>query len=162
MNREEARKKAEALVADMTLEEKAEQLKYGAPALKRLGIPAYNWWNEGLHGVARAGQATIFPQAIGMGATFDAGLVKEMADVVATEGRAKYNAYSGKEDRDIYKGLTFWSPNVNIFRDPRWGRGHETYGEDPYLTSRLGVAFVEGLQGAVSYTHLTLPTTPYV
>lgn len=147
MNREEARKKAEALVADMTLEEKAEQLKYGAPALKRLGIPAYNWWNEGLHGVARAGQATVFPQAIGMGATFDADLVKEMADVIATEGRAKYNAYSGKEDRDIYKGLTFWSPNVNIFRDPRWGRGHETYGEDPHLTSRLGVAFVEGLQG---------------
>ena len=147
MNREEARKKAEALVADMTLEEKAEQLKYGAPALKRLGIPAYNWWNEGLHGVARAGQATVFPQAIGMGATFDADLVKEMADVIATEGRAKYNAYSGKEDRDIYKGLTFWSPNVNIFRDPRWGRGHETYGEDPYLTSRLGVSFVEGLQG---------------
>lgn len=147
MNREEARKKAEALVADMTLEEKAEQLKYGAPALKRLGIPAYNWWNEGLHGVARAGQATVFPQAIGMGATFDADLVKEMADVIATEGRAKYNAYSGKEDRDIYKGMTFWSPNVNIFRDPRWGRGHETYGEDPYLTSRLGVAFVEGLQG---------------
>lgn len=147
MNRKEARKKAEALVADMTLEEKAEQLKYGAPALKRLGIPAYNWWNEGLHGVARAGQATVFPQAIGMGATFDADLVKEMADVIATEGRAKYNAYSGKEDRDIYKGLTFWSPNVNIFRDPRWGRGHETYGEDPYLTSRLGVAFVEGLQG---------------
>ena len=147
MNREEARKKAEALVADMTLEEKAEQLKYGAPALKRLGIPAYNWWNEGLHGVARAGQATVFPQAIGMGATFDADLVKEMADVIATEGRAKYNAYSGKEDRDIYKGLTFWSPNVNIFRDPRWGRGHETYGEDPYLTSRLGVAFVERLQG---------------
>lgn len=147
MNREEARKKAEALVGKMTLEEKAEQLKYGAPALKRLGIPAYNWWNEGLHGVARAGQATVFPQAIGMAATFDTDMVKEMADVVATEGRAKYNAYSGKNDRDIYKGLTFWSPNVNIFRDPRWGRGHETYGEDPYLTSRLGVAFVEGLQG---------------
>lgn len=147
MNREEARKKAEALVADMTLEEKAEQLKYGAPALKRLGIPAYNWWNEGLHGVARAGQATVFPQAIGMGATFDADLVKEMADVIATEGRAKYNAYSGKEDRDIYKGLTFWSPNVNIFRDPRWGRGHETFGEDPHLTSRLGVRYLEGLQG---------------
>lgn len=147
MNREEAKKKAEALVEKMTLEEKAEQLKYGAPALKRLGIPAYNWWNEGLHGVARAGQATVFPQAIGMAATFDTDLVKEMADVVATEGRAKYNAYSGKNDRDIYKGLTFWSPNVNIFRDPRWGRGHETYGEDPYLTSRLGVAFVEGLQG---------------
>ena len=147
MNREEAKKKAEALVEKMTLEEKAEQLKYGAPALKRLGIPAYNWWNEGLHGVARAGQATVFPQAIGMAATFDTDLVKEVADVVATEGRAKYNAYSGKNDRDIYKGLTFWSPNVNIFRDPRWGRGHETYGEDPYLTSRLGVAFVEGLQG---------------
>lgn len=147
MNRKEARKKAEALVGKMTLEEKAEQLKYGASAVKRLGVPAYNWWNEGLHGVARAGQATVFPQAIGMGATFDTELVKEMADVVATEGRAKYNAYSGKNDRDIYKGLTFWSPNVNIFRDPRWGRGHETYGEDPYLTSRLGVAFVEGLQG---------------
>lgn len=147
MNREEARKKAENLVSQMTLEEKAAQLKYGAPAIPRLGVPAYNWWNEGLHGVARAGQATVFPQAIGMGATFDTELVAQMADVVATEGRAKYNAYSGKEDRDIYKGLTFWSPNVNIFRDPRWGRGHETYGEDPYLTSRLGVAFVEGLQG---------------
>lgn len=147
MDRKEARKKAEALVAQMTLEEKAAQLKYGAPAIKRLGIPAYNWWNEGLHGVARAGQATVFPQAIGMAATFDTELVKEEADVIATEGRAKYNAYAGKGDRDIYKGLTFWSPNVNIFRDPRWGRGHETFGEDPYLTSRLGVAFVEGLQG---------------
>ena len=147
MKREVARKRAENLVAQMTLEEKASQLKYDAPAIKRLGIPAYNWWNEGLHGVARAGQATVFPQAIGLGAAFDTELVKEIADVVATEGRAKYNAYSGEEDRDIYKGLTFWSPNVNIFRDPRWGRGHETYGEDPYLTSRLGVAFVKGLQG---------------
>lgn len=147
MTREEARKKAEALVAQMTLEEKASQLKYDAPAIKRLGIPAYNWWNEGLHGVARAGQATVFPQAIGMGATFDPELVGNVADVIATEGRAKYNAYSAQGDRDIYKGLTFWSPNVNIFRDPRWGRGHETYGEDPYLTSRLGVAFVKGLQG---------------
>ncbi len=131
----------------MTLEEKAGQLKYGSPAIPRLGVPAYNWWNEGIHGVARAGQATVFPQAIGIGATFDTRLTGEMADVIATEGRAKYNAYAGKEDRDIYKGLTFWAPNVNIFRDPRWGRGHETYGEDPYLTSRIGVAFVEGLQG---------------
>lgn len=147
MNREEARKKAEALVAQMTVEEAASQLKYDAPAIERLGIPAYNWWNETLHGVARAGQATVFPQAIGLAATFDEELVGKIADAAATEGRAKYNAYSGKEDRDIYKGLTFWSPNVNIFRDPRWGRGHETYGEDPYLTSRLGVAFVKALQG---------------
>ena len=147
MKREEARKKAEALVSQMTVEEAASQLKYDAPAIERLHIPAYNWWNEALHGVARAGQATVFPQAIGLAATFDEELLEEIADVVATEGRAKYNAYSKKDDRDIYKGLTFWSPNVNIFRDPRWGRGHETYGEDPYLTSRLGVAFVKGLQG---------------
>ena len=119
MNREEAKKKAEALVARMTLEEKASQLRYDAPAIKRLGIPAYNWWNEGLHGVARAGQATVFPQAIGMAAAFDRKSVAEMAGIVATEGRAKYNAYSVNGDRDIYKGLTFWSPNVNIFRDPR-------------------------------------------
>ncbi len=147
MNREEARKRAEALVAQMTLEEKASQLKYDAPAIKRLNIPAYNWWNEGLHGAARAGQATVFPQAIGIGATFDPDLAKKLANVVATEGRAKYNAASALEDRDIYKGLTFWSPNINIFRDPRWGRGQETYGEDPYLTSRMGVAYVKGLQG---------------
>ena len=147
MNREEAKEKAEVLVARMTLEEKASQLRYDAPAIKRLGIPAYNWWNEGLHGVARAGQATVFPQAIGMAATFDRKSVAEMAGIVATEGRAKYNAYSVNGDRDIYKGLTFWSPNVNIFRDPRWGRGHETYGEDPYLTKELGVSFVKALQG---------------
>lgn len=147
MKREDARKKAQALVAQMTLEEKASQMRYDAPAIARLGIPAYNWWNESLHGVARAGQATVFPQAIGLGAAFDPELVGEIADAVATEGRAKYNAYSQKEDRDIYKGLTFWGPNVNIFRDPRWGRGHETYGEDPYLTSRLGVAYVKGMQG---------------
>ena len=147
MNREEARKKATELVSKMTLEEKASQLRYVAPAIKRLGIPAYNWWNEALHGVARAGQATVFPQAIGLGATFDTELLGAIADTAATEGRAKYNAYSKEEDRDIYKGLTFWSPNVNIFRDPRWGRGHETYGEDPYLTRELGVAFVKGLQG---------------
>ena len=147
MKREEARKKAKALVAQMSLEEKASQLRYDAPPIERLGIPAYNWWNEALHGVARSGQATVFPQAIGLAATFDPGLLYKIADAVAAEGRAKYNAQSAKGDRGIYKGLTFWSPNVNIFRDPRWGRGHETYGEDPYLTSRLGVAYVKGLQG---------------
>lgn len=151
MDRKKARDRARELVGKMTLEEKAEQLSYGAPAIERLGVPAYNWWNEGLHGVARAGVATMFPQAIGMGATFDTELVGQVGDVVATEGRAKYNAYSKEGDRDIYKGLTFWSPNVNIFRDPRWGRGHETYGEDPYLTGELGKAFVEGLQGDGEY-----------
>ncbi len=147
MKREEARKKAEELVSKMTIEEKASQLRYDAPAIKRLGIPDYNWWGEGLHGVARAGQATVFPQAIGIGATFDPELAWEISSVIAEEGRAKYNAYSSHGDRGIYKGLTFWSPNVNIFRDPRWGRGHETYGEDPFLTKSLGVAFVKGLQG---------------
>ncbi|MDE6386658.1 MAG: glycoside hydrolase family 3 C-terminal domain-containing protein [Lachnospiraceae bacterium] len=147
MEREEARRRAEELVSQMTLEERAGQLRYDAPAIERLGIPAYNWWGESLHGVARAGIATVFPQAIGMAAAFDDKLIEEIADCIATEGRAKYNAYSAENDRDIYKGLTFWSPNVNIFRDPRWGRGHETYGEDPYLTSRLGVAYVKGLQG---------------
>lgn len=147
MNREEARKKAEALVGQMTLMEKASQLRYDAPAIPRLNIPAYNWWNEALHGVARAGTATVFPQAIGMAATFDEELLHSTGEVIAREGRAKYNAASALDDRDIYKGLTFWAPNVNIFRDPRWGRGHETYGEDPYLTSRLGVAYIEGMQG---------------
>lgn len=147
MNREDARSRAEELVSKMTLEERAGQLRYEAPEIKRLGIPAYNWWGEGLHGVARAGIATVFPQAIGMAAAFDEELIGDMAGCIATEGRAKYNELSRHDDRDIYKGLTFWSPNVNIFRDPRWGRGHETYGEDPYLTSRLGVAYVNGLQG---------------
>lgn len=147
MDRAKALEKARALVAQMTLEEKASQLRYDAPAIPRLGIPAYNWWNEALHGVARAGTATSFPQAIGMAAMFDDVLLERLGDVAATEGRAKYNALSAEEDRDIYKGLTFWSPNINIFRDPRWGRGHETYGEDPYLTARLGKAYVRGLQG---------------
>lgn len=147
MRREEAKRRAKELVAKMTLEERASQLTYQSAPIKRLGIPEYNWWNEGIHGVARGGVATSFPQAIAMAATFDPELLKQVADVVATEGRAKYNEYSKHNDRDIYKGLTFWSPNINIFRDPRWGRGHETYGEDPWLTSRLGVAFVEGLQG---------------
>ena len=147
MDRNTALQKARALVAQMTVEEKASQLRYDAPAIPRLGIPAYNWWNEALHGVARAGTATSFPQAIGMAAMFDDVLLERLGDVAATEGRAKYNAQSAEEDRDIYKGLTFWSPNINIFRDPRWGRGHETYGEDPYLTARLGKAYVRGLQG---------------
>lgn len=151
MDRKTARALAEELVGKMTLEEKASQLKYDSPAIERLGIPAYNWWNESLHGVARAGVATMFPQAIGMAAAFDPEMMKEIGDVTAEEGRAKYNMQSRRGDRDIYKGLTFWAPNVNIFRDPRWGRGHETYGEDPYLTSRLGVSFIEGMQGDGEY-----------
>lgn len=143
--------RAEKLVAQMTLEEAASQLRYDAPGIERLGIPAYNWWNEALHGVARNGTATVFPQAIGLAAMFDVEMLEEIADVIATQARAKYNANSAEGDRDIYKGLTMWSPNVNIFRDPRWGRGHETYGEDPYLTSRMGVAFVKGLQGKGMY-----------
>ena len=151
MNREEARKRATELVEKMTTEEMASQLRFDAPAIERLGIPEYNWWNEGLHGVARAGVATMFPQAIGLGATFDEELLKEVGDVISTEARAKYNFQSAEDDRDIYKGITLWSPNVNLFRDPRWGRGHETYGEDPYLISRLGVNFIEGLQGDGEY-----------
>ena len=151
MNRSEAKRRATELVEKMTVEEIASQLKFDAPAIERLGIPEYNWWNEGLHGVARAGVATVFPQAIGMGATFDEELLKEVGDVISTEARAKYNFQSADDDRDIYKGLTIWSPNVNLFRDPRWGRGHETYGEDPYLISRLGVNFIEGLQGDGEY-----------
>ncbi len=139
--------RAKDLVSLMTLEEKVTQMLHAAPAIPRLGIPAYNWWNEALHGVARSGVATVFPQAIGMAATFDEDLIQKIADVISTEGRAKYHENIRKGDRDIYKGLTFWSPNINIFRDPRWGRGHETYGEDPYLTGRLGVAFVKGIQG---------------
>ncbi len=150
-NREEARRKAEELVSRMTLEEKASQLKYDAPAIPRLGIPAYNWWNEVLHGVARAGTATVFPQAIGLAAMFDEDMQQEIAEAISEEARAKYNGQSSHGDRDIYKGLTVWSPNINIFRDPRWGRGHETYGEDPYLTSRLGIRFIKGLQGDGKY-----------
>lgn len=150
-DRTTAQQRARELVGKMTLEEKASQLKYDAPAIPRLGIPAYNWWNEGLHGVARAGVATVFPQAIAIGAAFDTELAEKIGDTIAEEGRAKYNAYVKENDRDIYKGLTFWSPNVNIFRDPRWGRGHETYGEDPYLTGELGKAFVDGIQGDGEY-----------
>ena len=151
MDRSTARALAEKLVAQMTIEEKASQLRYDAPAIERLGIPAYNWWNEALHGVARAGTATVFPQAIGLAAIFDEDLMEEIADVISTEARAKFNAQSAHGDRGIYKGLTFWSPNINIYRDPRWGRGQETYGEDPYLTSRLGVRFIKGIQGHGDY-----------
>ena len=150
-DRKWAEEAARELVGKMTLEEKASQLRYQAPAIPRLHIPAYNWWNEALHGVARGGTATVFPQAIGMAASFNTQLMEQAADVISTEGRAKYHAYSEEGDRDIYKGLTFWSPNVNIFRDPRWGRGHETYGEDPYLTAEMGKAFVRGLQGEGKY-----------
>lgn len=147
MTRERAQQLAEELVGRMTVEEKAGQLRFDAPAIERLGIPAYNWWNEGLHGLARGGTATSFPQAIGMAAMFDEELLEKIASVISDETRAKYNALSREGDRDIYHGLTLWSPNVNIFRDPRWGRGQETYGEDPVLTARLGRAFVRGLQG---------------
>lgn len=141
------RKRAMELVSRMTLEEKVSQTLHQAPAIKRLGVKAYNWWNEALHGVARAGVATVFPQAIGLAATFDEDFVEQVADAISTEGRAKFNMQQEYGDLDIYKGLTFWSPNVNIFRDPRWGRGHETFGEDPYLSGRLGCRFVEGIQG---------------
>jgi len=139
--------KIKELISQMTLEEKVSQLLYKSPAIERLGIPEYNWWNECLHGVARAGIATVFPQAIAMAATFDEGLVKEIAAAISDEARAKYNEAVKQNNRGQYWGLTFWTPNINIFRDPRWGRGQETYGEDPYLTSRIGLALVNGLQG---------------
>ncbi len=135
------------LVSRLTLEEKVSLLGYNSQAVPRLGIPAYNWWNEGLHGVARAGEATIFPQAIGMAATFNDELLKQVSTVISTEARAKYNMAIQKDRHLQYMGLTFWTPNINIFRDPRWGRGQETYGEDPYLTATMGSAFVKGLQG---------------
>lgn len=139
--------RAAALVAEMTLEEKAAQMQNAAPAIERLGVPAYDWWNEALHGVARAGQATVFPQAIGLAATFDVPLMSEVATTISDEARAKHHQFVRDGQHGRYQGLTFWSPNINIFRDPRWGRGQETYGEDPYLTARMGVAFVRGLQG---------------
>lgn len=144
-------KQARELVSKMTLEERAGQLRFDAIPVERLNVPRYHWWNEALHGLARAGTATMFPQAIGLAAMFDEEEMHKVGDIVATEARAKYNAYAGEDDRDIYKGLTLWSPNVNIFRDPRWGRGQETYGEDPYLTSVLGVEFIKGIQGDGKY-----------
>lgn len=146
MDREEAKARAAGLVSRMTVEEAASQLRYDSPAIPRLGIPEYNWWNEGLHGVARAGIATCFPQAIGMGATFDEDLIQRIGQATALEARAKYNVYSAHDDRTRYKGVTLWAPNINIFRDPRWGRGQETFGEDPVLTAALGCSMIEGLQ----------------
>ncbi len=143
----EYKKMAEELVSKMTLEEKCTQVVNWAPAIERLNVKSYNWWNEALHGVARAGVATVFPQAVTLAASFDEELLNEIGDAVSTEGRAKYNNQQKYNDHDIYKGLTFWAPNINIFRDPRWGRGHETYGEDPYLTSRLGISYINGIQG---------------
>ncbi|MCB9274123.1 MAG: glycoside hydrolase family 3 C-terminal domain-containing protein [Lewinellaceae bacterium] len=139
--------RVENLISSMSLEEKVSQLMYASPAIGRLGVPQYNWWNECLHGVARNGRATVFPQAIGLAATFDTSLIYRVGRAISMEARAKYNVSVAQNMRERYQGLTFWTPNVNIFRDPRWGRGQETYGEDPYLTSRIGVAFVKGLQG---------------
>src|SRR5687767_1240031 len=143
------------LVSRMTLEEKVAQLQNDAPAIPRLGVPAYEWWNEALHGVARAGAATVFPQAIGLAATFDVPLMDEVSKTISDEARAKHHDALRRGEHGRYQGLTFWSPNINIFRDPRWGRGQETYGEDPFLTARLGVAYVRGMQGAD-------PDRPYV
>ncbi len=139
--------RADALINELTLQEKASQMLDVCPPIKRLGIPEYNWWNEALHGVARNGRATVFPQAIAFGATFDDELIHRVGTAISDEARAKYNEAIKINNRSRYAGLTFWSPNVNIFRDPRWGRGQETYGEDPFLTSRIGVSFVKGLQG---------------
>jgi beta-glucosidase len=139
--------RAKDLVGRMTLEEKAAQMVNTAPSIPRLGVPAYDFWSEGLHGIARSGYATLFPQAIGMAATFDEPLLGSIGEVVSVEARAKYNEAVKHDIHSIYYGLTIWSPNINIFRDPRWGRGQETYGEDPFLTARLGTAFVKGIQG---------------
>ena len=139
--------RAADLVSRMTIDEKISQLMNDAAAIPRLGVPAYDWWNECLHGVARAGAATVFPQAIGMAASFDTALMHDVASAISDEARAKHHEFLRRGERARYQGLTFWSPNINIFRDPRWGRGQETYGEDPFLTARMGVAFVKGLQG---------------
>jgi beta-glucosidase len=151
--------RVEDLVSRLSLAEKSSQMLHESPAIERLGIPAYNWWNECIHGVARAGIATVFPQAIGLAAMWNALRMHEVASAIADEARAKHHEYLRHGDRGMYKGLTFWAPNINIFRDPRWGRGHETYGECPYLTSRLGVAFCEGLQGD-DPKYLKLVATP--
>ena len=152
-------KRVDDLVSRMTLEEKVGQMMNGADAIPRLGVPKYDWWSEGLHGIARSGYATVFPQAIGMAATWDTDMVGQIATTVSTEARAKFNQAMRDNVHSIYFGLTIWSPNINIFRDPRWGRGQETYGEDPFLTSRLGVAFVKGLQGDDA-TYLKTVATP--
>ncbi|HSU69171.1 MAG TPA: glycoside hydrolase family 3 N-terminal domain-containing protein, partial [Tepidisphaeraceae bacterium] len=153
--------RAADLVSQMTLEEKAAQMQNAAPAIPRLGIPAYDWWNEALHGVARAGLATVFPQAIGLAATWDTDLESRVAHAISTEARAKYNDAQKHDNHGRYYGLTFWSPNINIFRDPRWGRGQETYGEDPYLTSRMGIAFIKAMQGSDPHYFKTVATSKH-
>ncbi len=153
--------RAADIVSRMTLDEKVSQMQNSAPAIPRLGIPAYDWWNEGLHGVARAGLATVFPQAIGLAATWDPDLMFRIGTAISTEARAKYNDAIAHGNHGRYFGLTFWSPNINIFRDPRWGRGQETYGEDPYLTSRFGVAFVKGMQGDDSHYFKVIATAKH-
>lgn len=139
--------RVDLLVSQMTVDEKIDQLTYTAPAIERLNVPEYNWWNESLHGVARAGYATVFPQSITIAASWDKDLMHRVANVISDEARAKHHEFVRRGKRGIYQGLTFWSPNINIFRDPRWGRGHETYGEDPYLTGQMGLQFVKGMQG---------------
>ena len=145
--REEAARQADGLIEKMTPEERLGQLMMDSPEIKRLGIHKYHWWNEALHGIARSGLATVFPQSMGAAASFDKNLMRKVGDIVSTEARAKYNLFTAKDDRRIYRGLTVWSPNVNMFRDPRWGRGQETYGEDPYLSGVMGSACTRGLQG---------------
>jgi beta-glucosidase len=149
------------LVGRMTLEEKISQMVNQAPAIERLGIPEYNWWNEGLHGIARAGLATVFPQAIGLGATWDEEMMFNVSSVISDETRAKHHEFVRRGKRFLYQGLTLWSPNINIFRDPRWGRGQETYGEDPFLTGRMGVQFIKGLQGDDSTYYKTIATVKH-
>ena len=159
-------RRVEDLVSRMTLEEKISQMMNRAAAVERLGVPEYEWWNEALHGVARAGVATVFPQAIGLAATWDAELMHDVADAVSTEARAKHHEFARRGERKRYQGLTFWSPNINIFRDPRWGRGQETYGEDPGLTARLGWPSCAACRGTTRGTsrwsrrRSTSPCTP--
>ncbi|MGB4900678.1 MAG: glycoside hydrolase family 3 N-terminal domain-containing protein, partial [Saprospiraceae bacterium] len=149
------------LVSRLTLDQKIEQLMNQAPGIDSLGIPQYNWWSEGLHGIARAGLATVFPQAIGMAATWDDALIYEVANVISDETRAKHEEFVRRGKRFLYQGLTLWSPNINIFRDPRWGRGQETYGEDPFLTGTLGIQFIRGLQGDDPYFFKTIATVKH-
>jgi beta-glucosidase len=149
------------VVGRMTLDEKIGQLMNQAPAIERLGIPEYNWWTEGLHGIARAGIATVFPQAIGMAAAWDENMMHDVSTVISDETRAKHHEFVRRGKRFLYQGLTLWSPNINIFRDPRWGRGQETYGEDPYLTGRLGVQFIKGLQGDDTTYFKTIATVKH-
>ncbi|MDR0892027.1 MAG: glycoside hydrolase family 3 protein, partial [Mediterranea sp.] len=142
-----AEQRADDLLSRLTLEEKVALMQNNSPAIPRLDIKAYNWWNEALHGVARSGLATVFPQAIGMGASFDNALLYEVFNAASDEARVKSRIYGKNGELKQYQGLTFWTPNINIFRDPRWGRGQETYGEDPYLTGQMGIAVIHGLQG---------------